>query len=76
MTVRVMKSKNRWIDYSCAHVSQDPYDDGIDLILWELDGDPKKQKTIMLPQNTKKVYIMEAGRTVHCVSWPPKQRES
>lgn len=76
MTVRVIKSKKRWIDYTCAHVSQEFYDDGIDIILWEVDGKPNQQKTIMLPENTKKVFFMEGAKTTHCVTWPPKEKEA
>jgi hypothetical protein len=76
MIVRVIKGR-KWIDYTCAQVSQDTYDDGIDIILWELDGKPNQQKTIMLPQHGKKVFFMnDKGDTTHCVTWPPKEQQS
>lgn len=72
MIVRVVRGR-KWTDYTCGHVSRDDYDDGIDLILWELNGEPNKQKTIMLPQHGKKVFFMnDKGDTVDCVTWAPK----
>lgn len=83
MIVRIVKTKKGQrgdgrieTDYPCSTIRKEFWDDGIDLILYDVDGDPRKQVKLEMPRDGKRVYIMDDNHdTKDSISWPLHRKE-
>lgn len=58
-------------DYPCSTIRKEFWDDGVDVILYDVDGDPRKRIKLEMPKDGKRVYIMDANHdTKDSISWP------
>lgn len=80
MIVRVVK-QHRGIgrvetDYPCSSICKVYWDDGIDLILYDVGGDPTKEVKVEMPRDGKRIFIMnDSGDTTDSISWPVGARD-
>ncbi len=67
MRVAIGRSKKV---YTCSHVKIDYWDDGIDLLMFELDGIEGKNKTIEMPEDGRVVRLMnDQGKEINRLEW-------
>lgn len=79
MIVRIVKVHRKAgrteTDYSCSTLRKVFWDDGIDIILCDVNGDSRQEIKLEMPRDGRRVYIMNgAGDTTDSVSWPPNAK--
>lgn len=58
-------------DYSCETLRKIFWDDGVDVILYDIGGDPQKQIKLEMPRDGKQLFIMNAAYdTIDSITWP------
>jgi len=58
-------------DYPCSTMRKVYWDDGIDVVLYDVGGDPAKEIKIEMPRDGKRVFVMnDRGDTTDSISWP------
>lgn len=63
-------------DYPCSTIRKVFWDNGIDIILYDVGGDPRKEVKLEMPQDGKRGYVMNDDHdTVDSLSWPLHRKE-
>lgn len=85
MNVRVVKggkgnrggrpNPTQTITYSCSHIAETFYEDGIKLELCNIDGREGMRKIVRLPRDGHTAYFMEGGKNFDIKRWPPRSKE-
>jgi len=83
-TVRIIKRVKRdgalvsiETDYPCSTIRKVFWDNGIDIIMDDVDGVQGKRIKLEMPRDGKQVYFMnDAGDTTDSLRWPPKRGTS
>ena len=75
MIVRVVKQRRGVgrveTDYPCSTIRKVFWDDGIDVILYDVGGDTAKEVKIEMPKDGKRIFVMnDRGDTTDSISWP------
>lgn len=63
------------VTYSCSHIGETFYEDGIKLELCNIDGKEGIRKIVRLPRDGHTAYYMEGGKNFDVKRWPPKSKE-